>query len=163
LEILRGDTRKGINDLRAILERLHAARHEVLTTEFNMALAQGLAAIGRPDEGKVLIEQSMRQVEVSGEMFYMPELLRVKGELLSTREADMREAETCFSESLDLSRRQGARGWELRTARDFARLLASRGQLEDGRSLLRSVYRGFSEGFETSELKAAEELLATLK
>jgi predicted ATPase len=146
------------------LERLRAARHEVLTTEFNMALAQGLAAIGRVDEGKALIEQSLRRVETSGEMFYMPELLRVKAGLLrSTVEPDLRGAETCFNESLDLSRRQGARGWELRAASDFAKLLADHGDSEKGRTLLRSVYQGFSEGFETAELKAAEGLLARLK
>lgn len=164
LEILRGNTRAGVNDLRAILERLHASRHEVLTIEFNMALAQGLAMIGRSDEGEALIEQSLRQVETSGEMFYMPELLRVKaGLLLSTPEPDLRGAETCFNKSLDLSRHQGARGWELRTARDLAKLMADNGQAENARTLLRSVYQGFSEGFETAELKAAEGLLATLK
>ncbi|MBR0938896.1 winged helix-turn-helix domain-containing protein [Bradyrhizobium jicamae] len=163
LDILRGRTEAGINDLQKILERLHAARHEVLTTEFNMTLAQGLAATGRSDEGKALVEQTIRQVETSGEMLYMPELLRVKGGLLSTREADLREAETCFNESLDLSRGQGARGWELRTARDLARFLVENGQSEKARMLLQSVYREFSEGFETAELKAAEELLAALK
>jgi predicted ATPase/DNA-binding winged helix-turn-helix (wHTH) protein len=164
LEILRGNTRAGVNDLQAILERLHAARHEVLTIEFNMTLAGGLAAIGRSDEGKALIEQSLRQVETSGEMFYLPELLRVKaGLLLSVTKPDRRAAETWFNEALDLSRRQGARGWELRTARDLARLLADSGQSKKARTLLQSVYQEFSEGFETAELKSAEELLATLK
>jgi predicted ATPase len=146
------------------LERLHAARHEVLTIEFNMALAEGLAAIRRPDEGRALIEQSLRLVDTSGEMFYMPELLRVKaGLLLCTTEPDLRGAETLFNESLDLSRRQGARGWQLRAARDLARLLAGHGRSKSARTLLQPVYQGFSEGFETAELKAAEELLATLK
>jgi tetratricopeptide (TPR) repeat protein len=164
LAILRGNAKAGVKDLQTTLERLHAARHEVLTTEFNIALAQGLAAIGRPDESEALIDESIRQVEVSGEMFYMPELLRVKGGLLlSMREPDLREVEICFNESLELSQRQGARGWELRTAMDLAKLLADQGQIENGRKLLQSVYAGFSEGFETADLKAAEELLATLK
>jgi predicted ATPase/DNA-binding winged helix-turn-helix (wHTH) protein len=164
LAILRGNAKAGVKDLQTTLERLHAARHEVLTTEFNIALAQGLAAIGRPDESEALIDESIRQVEVSGEMFYMPELLRVKGGLLlSMREPDLREVEICFNESLELSQRQGARGWELRTAMDLAKLLADQGQIENGRTLLQSVYAGFSEGFETADLKAAEELLATLK
>lgn len=164
LEILRGNTKAGVSDLQAILERLHAARHEVLTIEFNMALAEGLAAIRRPDEGRALIEQSLRLVDTSGEMFYMPELLRVKaGLLLCTTEPDLRGAETLFNESLDLSRRQGARGWQLRAARDLARLLAGHGRSKSARMLLQPVYQGFSEGFETAELKAAEELLATLK
>jgi predicted ATPase/DNA-binding winged helix-turn-helix (wHTH) protein len=163
LAILRGNNKEGVKDLQAILERLHAARHEVLTREFNMALAQGLGALGRSDEGRVLVDQSIRQVEISGEMFYMPELLRVKaGLLLSTTEPDRRGAETCLNEALDLSRQQGTRSWELRAARDFAKLLADRGDSEKGRMLLEPVYQGFSEGFETADLKAAEGLLATL-
>jgi predicted ATPase/DNA-binding winged helix-turn-helix (wHTH) protein len=164
LAILRGNTKAGVKDLQATLERIHTVRHEVLTTEFNMALAEGLAAIGRSDESKALIDESIRQVEISGEMFYMPELLRVKGGLLlAMREPDVREVEICFKESLELSRRQGARAWELRTARDFAKFLADHGQTENGRTLLQSVYAKFNEGFETADLKAAEYLLITLK
>ena len=164
LAILRGNTKAGVKDLQATLERLHAARHEVLTTEFNIAVAQGLAALGRSDEGRVLIDESIRQVEVSGEMFYMPELLRIKGGLLlSMEKPDVREVETCFNESLVLSRRQGARAWELRTARDLAKHLADQGQSKNGRALLKSVYAEFKEGFETADLKAAEALLTTLR
>ena len=135
----------------------------MLSTEFNIALAQGLTAIGRSSESQALIDERIRQIEVGGETLYVPELLRVKGRvLLSMREPDPRGAEICFKESLELSRRQGARAWELRTARDLAKLLAERGDSENGRTLLQSVYAGFSEGFETADLRAAEELLASL-
>jgi predicted ATPase/DNA-binding winged helix-turn-helix (wHTH) protein len=164
LAIKRGNTNAGVKDLQAILERLRAARHEILSTEFTIALAQGLAAIGGSSECKVLIDERIQQVEVGGETLYVPELLRVKGRvLLSMREPDHREAEICFKESLELSRRQGARAWELRTASDLAKLLADQGQAGNGRTLLHSVYAEFSEGFETADLKAAEGLLATLK
>ena len=163
LAIKRGNTNAGVKDLQAILERLRAARHEILNTEFTIALAQGLSAIGRSSEGKVLIDERIQQVEVGGETLYVPELLRLKGRvLLSMREPDPREAEICFKDSLELSRRQGARAWELRTARDLAKLLAERGDSETGRTLLQPVYAGFSEGFETADLRAAEELLASL-
>jgi tetratricopeptide (TPR) repeat protein len=163
LAILRGNNKVGVRDLQARLERLHAARHEVLTTEFNIVLAQGLAALGRSDEGKVLIDERIRQVEVNGEMVYVPELLRVKaGLLLSMPIPEVEQAETCFNGSLELSRRQGARAWELRTATDFAQHLTDQGQTENGRMLLQSVYAEFKEGFETADLKAAKALLTTL-
>jgi predicted ATPase len=163
LAILRGDAKAGVRDLQQTLERLHAARHEVLTTEFNIALAQGLVALGRPDDGKALIDASIRQVESSGEMYYMPELLRVKGcVLLSMDEADIREGEICFEKSLALSRRQGARAWELRTAHDLAKFLAERGQAEGGRKTLQSIYAEFNEGYDTADLRAARQLLAKL-
>jgi predicted ATPase/DNA-binding winged helix-turn-helix (wHTH) protein len=164
LAILRGNTEAGVKDLQTALEHLHAVQHEVLTTEFNITLARGLAATGRLEESKMVIEERIRRVEISGEMFYLPELLRVKGRLLlSTSEPDQREAEICLKESLKLSRRQGSRAWELRTARDLAELFAAHEQPSEGRALLQSVYAGFSEGFETPDLKAAEDLLAALK
>jgi predicted ATPase/DNA-binding winged helix-turn-helix (wHTH) protein len=164
LAIKRGNTKAGVKHLQATLERLRAARHEILNTEFTIALAQGLTAIGRASEGKVLIDERIEQVEVGGETLYVPELLRTKGRiLLSMREPDRREAEICFKASLELCRRQGMRAWELRTASDLARLLADRGQSETGRMLLQSVYAEFSEGFDTADFKAAEELLTTLR
>jgi predicted ATPase/DNA-binding winged helix-turn-helix (wHTH) protein len=163
LAIKRGHTNAGVKDLQAILERLRASRHEILTTEFTIALAQGLAAIGRSSESHALIDERIRQVEVGGETLYLPELLRIKGRvLLSMRGPDEHEAEILFRESLKFSRRQGARGWELRAAIDLAKLSAERGDPENGRTLLRPVYAGFSEGFETADLRAAEELLASL-
>ena len=163
LAIKRGNTNAGVEELHAILERLRAARHEVLTTEFSMALAQGLMAMGRSSESQALIDERIRQVEVGGEALYVPELLRVKGKaLLSGREPDPHKAETCFEKSLELSRHQGARAWELRTSTDLAKLMAQRGDFENGRKLLRPVYAGFSEGFETADLRAADALLASL-
>ena len=50
--IKRGNTKVGVKDLQAILERLRAARHEILNTEFTISLAQGLAAMGRSTESK---------------------------------------------------------------------------------------------------------------
>ena len=65
-------------------------------------------------------------------------------------------------QSLELSRRQGARAWELRAATDLAALFAGQGHSERGRALLRPVFEQFVEGSDTADLKAAERLLATL-
>jgi hypothetical protein len=65
-------------------------------------------------------------------------------------------------QSFELSRRQGARAWELRTAVDLATLLAGQGQRKSGRALLGPVFEQFVEGWDTADLKAAERLLATL-
>jgi predicted ATPase len=62
--------------------------------------------------------------------------------------------------SLEESRRQAARSWELRTAIDLAALWVDRGRPERGLALLRPVYEQFAEGFDTADLKAAKRLLA---
>lgn len=93
----------------------------------------------------------------------MPELLRSRAGLLqSIVQPRLDEAETCLMQSLKLSRCQGARGWELRSAIDLATLWAHQEQHDRGRMLLRPVFEQFTEGFETDDLQAAERLLKTL-
>ena len=93
----------------------------------------------------------------------MPELLRGKGGLLLTMpRPNVEDAEKCFMQSLELSRRQGARAWELRTAVDLATLLANQGRRENGRAFLQPVFEQFAEGWDTADLKAAERMLSSL-
>ena len=114
-------------------------------------------------KASALVDETIRQVEANGDLCYMPELLRVKGGLLlSMPQPGGDEAETCFMQSLELSRRQGARAWELRTATDLAALLAAQGRSSaPGRFCSRYSWQ-FVEGLDTADLKAAERLLATL-
>lgn len=163
LAIRLGDAKGGVENLQSCLAELHAARYELLTTPFNVSLVQGFAAIGRFAEAITLIDETIRLVEANGELSYTPELLRVKGSLLlSTPQPGGDNAEMYFMQSLELSRRQGARAWELRTAIDLAALLAAQGRPESARALLRPVFEQFVEGWETVDLQAAGRLLATL-
>jgi hypothetical protein len=50
LVIRQGDPASGVERLRDSMERLRAARYELLMTAFNISLVQGLAAIGRGAE-----------------------------------------------------------------------------------------------------------------
>jgi predicted ATPase/DNA-binding winged helix-turn-helix (wHTH) protein len=162
LAIRRGDAKRGVEEIQACLEKLHAARYELITTSLNIALVRGLTAMGRFAEGITLIDETVRLVETNGDLAFMPESLRVKGRLLlSMPNPDQDGAQSCLVESLELSRRQGARGWELRAAIDSAVLLDAQGRRERARALLRPVFDQFVEGYETADLKAAERLLST--
>ncbi|MER8369910.1 winged helix-turn-helix domain-containing protein [Mesorhizobium sp. M1378] len=164
LAIRRGNASSGVESLRSCLAELHAAPYELLTTPLNVAFIQGLASTGRSAEALSLIDETIRQVEANGDLCYMPELLRVKGShVLAALRADSdEEVELCFRRSLELSNRQGARAWELRTAVDLAFLLAARGQREGARALLEPIFARFGEGLETADLQSAALLLARL-
>ena len=163
LSISRGDAKGGVETLRNGLKELHAAGYEMRNAEFKIALAQGLSAIGQVGEGMALIDDTIMQVEQKGELFFMPEALRVKGcLLLAMPEPRFDDAEACFRRSLELSRRQGAPAWELRSAVDLAALWAGQGRRDDARVLLLPVLGQFTEGRDTADLKAAEQLLARL-
>jgi predicted ATPase len=163
LAIRQGEARAGIESLRDCLEKMRAARYQVLSTEFNISLVQGLAATGRFAEAFALLDEAIGLVEANGDVTYMPELLRVKGGLLlSMPQPRGDEAEKCFMGSLELSRRYGARAWELRAAIDLAALWSAQGRSERARALLQPVFQQFAVGSDTADLKAAERLLTTL-
>jgi predicted ATPase/DNA-binding winged helix-turn-helix (wHTH) protein len=164
LAFRRGDARGGVQDLRDCLEQLQAIRYKMLDTVFKLALAQGLMAVGECDEGLALVDETISLVEVNGDLLHMPEALRVKGRLLlAMPQRRVYDAERCFTQSLDWSRRQGARSWELRTALDLAALWAAEGQRRRAQAMLRPVFEQFTEGFDTADVTAAKQLLATLR
>jgi hypothetical protein len=66
-------------------------------------------------------------------------------------------------QSLALSQRHGACAFELRSASDLATLYAGQGQPERGRALLQPVFEQIVAGSGTTDVKAAERLLATLR
>lgn len=163
LAIRRGDVRGGVESLKTSLEKIHAMNYGLLMTEFEISLVQGLAALGRLPEGLALVDETTRAAETRGDFVYMPELLRVKAGLLSSiSQPGDDDADGCLRQSLEWSRRQGARSWELRASTDLAALMAAQGQSRKARALLQPVFDQFTEGSETADLKAAERLLATL-
>lgn len=156
LAIRRGDAAEGVANLKASLEKIEAMNYGLLATEFRISLVEGLAALGRMAEGVAQVDVAIRTVETKGDLVYMPELLRVKAHVLPD------DAEQCLQQSLDLSRRQGARSWELRAATDLAGLLKAQGQAVAARALLQPVFEQFTEGQDTADPKTAGRLLATL-
>ena len=164
LAIRGGDAKDGVENLQNCLQHHHVAGYRAFTAPFNISLAQGLAATGRFAEGITLIDETIKLIEASGNGCYMPEALRVRGNLLfSMPHPSSGAAEKCLMQSLDLSRRQGARAWELRTTVDLAGLLAALGRPERARELLQPIFEQFVEGSDTADLVAAKRVLATLR
>jgi predicted ATPase len=103
------------------------------------------------------------RIEQSGERYYEAELHRMRGELLLARAGrDARalaDGERCFEQALDVARGQCARSLELRAAMSLSRVWRQQGRTEDARNVLAGVYSGFSEGFDTADLREAAALL----
>jgi predicted ATPase/DNA-binding winged helix-turn-helix (wHTH) protein len=164
LSIKRGEAEAGIHLLRTALETLHAHRYELLTTAFNITLVEGLALTGRFDQAIETVNQTIALVESNGDLFNMPELLRVKGELLaSAPRPRVPLAEDCFVRSLELAGHQSALAWELRAATSLAVCWSEQGHFDRARDVLARVYDQFSEGFENSDLITAKRMLDELR
>jgi predicted ATPase len=62
-----------------------------------------------------------------------------------------------------VAREQNARWFELRSARDLARLWHDQGKTAEARELLTPIYGWFTEGFDTPDLREAKSLLEELR
>lgn len=160
LLVKRRDPETGIRLLRGSLERLQALRYQLVTTAFNSTLAEGLATMGQLQSSLRVIDHAIASVERNGDLSYLPELLRIRGNTLMACVAS--QVEQCFLRSLEIARRQSARAWELRTTTSLARFFANQNRNGEARALLASVHGRFTEGFETRDYRVAERLLARL-
>lgn len=130
---------------------------------FKGLIAQGLALDGNVGQAMQIIEDQIAQIERPEwlEQCHYAEILRLKGWLLSL-ENEFDNAEQNYRASLDHARAQNARSWELRTAISLARLWHQQGKDQEAYDLLDPIYRWFTEGFETRDLRDAKALLAEL-
>jgi hypothetical protein len=92
------------------------------------------------------------------------EILRRHGEFLlaSGGGTGRSEAESLFLRSMDISRKQTALFWELRSATSLARLWRDSGRTAQARDVLNRAYERFTEGFATRDLVEARTLLDEL-
>ena len=129
-------------------------------TDFTIQLADALAMVGHGEEALGWLDRSIERGTSCNFLLDMPDLLRVKGEVLaSMKGSNPGQAEQCIAQSLALARRQGALGFELRSAVSLARLGLAQGRRREARMVLAPVYARFTEGFDTRLLTAARTLL----
>jgi class 3 adenylate cyclase/tetratricopeptide (TPR) repeat protein len=124
-------------------------------------LASACGGLGQFDEARGYAAEAIASVEQTGERWCEAEIWRVAGEIAlmslapGVAEAD---AEANFERALAVARAQGAKSWELRAASSLARLWRDQGKRSQALEVLRPVYNGFSEGFDTRDLIKAKEL-----
>jgi len=164
LSIKRGSDDTGLRLLRIALGELRETRSIERDSPFLCALAEGLAGAGQVAEGLAAVEEALERSERSDRRWCIAELLRVKGELTLLENAPdaAAAAEDYFRQAQDWARRQGTLSWELRAATSLARMWRDQGRRKEAREQLSPVYRRFTEGFETADLKATKALLDEL-
>ncbi len=153
-----GDAQAGRNLLTACRHALEAGQHQSLTAIFISDLAIAPARAGQVDKADAAIDRAMAWSEPTRSHFHLPEMMRIKGELLASGSHSC-EAENWFSRSLDLEREQSALAWQLRMATSLALLRTRQGRRDEAPRVLRPVYDRFTEGFDTHDLRAAKRLL----
>ncbi|OEO28723.1 hypothetical protein VW23_003595 [Devosia insulae DS-56] len=92
----------------------------------------------------------------------LPEVVNAELVLWRGGPDSIAKAEAALERSLELARNQSALSWQLRTALSLARVRVRQHRAKEALVLLRSIYEGFTEGFETLDLRTAKSALDTL-
>jgi predicted ATPase len=161
LKAKNGEVPEGILLLRSGLTAYRATGAEIAVSFFIALLARACEIAGQIEESLTLLNDALQIVERTGERWLAAELDRHKAQLL-LRQGHTEAAEELYRKALSIADEQEAKLWELRAAASLARLCREQGRHTEARDLLAPVYRWFTEGFGTPDLKEAKVLLDEL-
>ena len=158
-----GDAAEGIAELRQGVDQLRSIGFEFGLPSFYAVLGEVCGRAGQIEDGLAAIEDGLAMADRNADNFNLPELHRVKGDLLLARSAgNGAEAASCFQQAMKIAAGQQAKLLKLRAAVSLARLWAEDGRRGDAYALLAPVRAWFTEGFDMADLKAAKTLLDEL-
>ena len=155
----------GLAELQAGLEAIEKTGAELARPYYLGLLAEAYGRAQQYREGTRTIEQALVIARKNNDRCYEAELWRIKGDLALQQRSKKRgrsEGHDYFQQAMTVARKQDARSLELRAALSLARLWQQDNQKKRARTLLSDVYSGFTEGFETPDLREAARLLAQL-
>jgi hypothetical protein len=158
LHVASGAVGEGVELLRQSLPRVVGDGSGLYGGAAAVALVHGLAAQGQLADALASIQSLIAAAAGQGQCWDMPELLRVRGELLA-RSGDLSGAERDLLAAMDLADQQSALSWKLRAAISRARLARTDQATALAVPELRRAYARFVEGFETADLRTARDLL----
>ena len=169
-----GRPEEGIKELEASIA-IQRGRHAELNLTFALRqLAEAFNKHGSFERGREAAREGLQISERHGEVASKVELYRIMGESVgelarqanveqhdwATRSGSTVSPEACFRAAVDLAKKQGSKGFELRAAIALAGEIRARGQDDQARALVSELRSGFGEGLGTKDLRDADDFLA---
>jgi predicted ATPase len=155
-EVGEGLLVKGLDQWRATGARL-------MVPYFLGMIAEVRALQGRRQDAEDDISQGLETIADTGDRVFAPGLLRLRGQLApDSMDRKGEPHATWLRRAIAAAREQEARLEELRAAASLAQILAEQGERQQAVDLLAPVYGWFTEGLDTTDLKAAKALLDEL-
>ncbi|WP_437328687.1 TOMM system kinase/cyclase fusion protein [Sorangium sp. So ce381] len=162
---LEGQAARGVEDIRAGLQRIRDTGERCGYPEFAVGLAEALGELGQVEEALATVDDALDQAVKTQGLLYEAELHRLRGDLSLRADptaAGADRAEESLLKAVESARRHHSRSLELRAALSLARLWHRQGRGAAARQLLVEPYSWFTEGFDTSHLRSAKAMLDEL-
>ena len=160
-EGMQGQGAAGIEQLLRGLDEMQTRRGRFLRPYFMTLLAEVYGRSGQLERGLQTLDAAMTEAEQTGELWWIAEMHRLRGDLLREQGADG-AAEQAYLRAIEIARGQQARSLELRAATALCRLWRRQGRHAQAHGVLSEIYGWFTEGFDTYDLRIAKELLQQL-
>ena len=159
-----GQGENGISDIHEGLSSNRRLGTRFLLPYQMSLLVESHIHMGNTDKALELLSEALEHVEEMDDRCWQPELLHLKGQALVSKgaEENVNDALFCFSEAIKIAQSHNARTFELQTAISLAGLWAKLNEKQRAIDLLNPVYKMFTEGFETPNLRRARELIKEL-
>ena len=160
--VRRGELSEGITLLRQGIS-LQPEAELRLRPFYLYLLAEAVSVAGEMNEALDFLQQAVNVLRKSDENWWESAIHRLTGEILLAQHSGAeKQAETLFLQAIDVAQAQNAKSLELRAATSLARLWLRQTKTDQARGLLAPIFNWFTEGFETTDLRAAKTLLDEL-
>jgi predicted ATPase len=160
VEAKSGALDQGIARLRHGLELRHKTMANLWVPVYVLSVAELLIEHGRHQEAFPIFDECEKLCGSLQQRYVEPELHRLRGVALAAMGAARATVEAAFALALQTARDQGARLFELRAATSRARFWQRSERNEAASASLASILAGFTEGFASADLRAAQAVLA---
>jgi predicted ATPase/DNA-binding winged helix-turn-helix (wHTH) protein len=154
----QGD-RDAVEDMRSAIDELVRDRFLVRTPMYLGVLAETLLARGKIVDADSTVELAFKLQCQSKENWCLPDLLRVKAEIMAAL-GERVHARKMLASALREAVAIGARSLQLRIVNDMAQIAIAEGNNEKAAKLLAPLYDSFGDGTATEDLKRSVRLLA---
>lgn len=155
-----GDVGPGIAEIRDAQTAWAETGARIFSTYMLAFLAEGHLRAGDTAAGLEAIDRGLDVAETVLDRSFVPELWRLKGELLLARGGEHAAAEACLQRAIAVARASDARSLALRAALRLAHVWLADGRTRPARTLLADALVGFDPDADSLDLRQARALLA---
>jgi class 3 adenylate cyclase/tetratricopeptide (TPR) repeat protein len=157
---MQGEVGEGLLEIDRGLAFFEAIQQKLPLTYYLSIPAAVHVATGDQERGLVFVDLALAYVGANLDRFYLPELCRLKGELLRALGASASEVLEWLERAVAEARESGAAWLELKAAKSLAAVLEDKAR---ARELLTTAMNKIRGGEDTRDFKEALQLLQTLE
>lgn len=157
-----GDVERGISQVLAALQQQQMVGHKAFRTHYICILAELYMQAGSLPEALATIDEGLALADETGEGFWLPEMVRVRGDILLKRDGITTDVEASYQRAIAIARRQQSKSLELRATMSLCTVWQQQDRSAEAHGMLEEIYNWFTEGFRTPDLRKARLLLNEL-